>query len=89
MELKHCASSKTSVKSSRKYFVHLDWIRLARVHLHWYNTGVMYIAGRTFRAFREESHEYMSMHRKVHIEQQQSIQNEEILYILLVCSVFI
>jgi hypothetical protein len=23
IELKHCASSKTSVKSSRKYFVHL------------------------------------------------------------------
>ena len=29
IELKHCASSKTSVKSSRKYFVHLNWIRLA------------------------------------------------------------
>ena len=29
IELKHCASSKTSVKSSRKYFVHLHWIRLA------------------------------------------------------------
>ena len=28
-KLKHCASSKTSVKSSRKYFVHLNWIRLA------------------------------------------------------------
>ena len=26
---KHCASSKTSVKSLRKYFVHLNWIRLA------------------------------------------------------------
>ena len=29
IELKHCASSKTSVKLSRKYFVHLNWIRLA------------------------------------------------------------
>ena len=29
IELKHCASSKTSVKSSQKYFVHLNWIRLA------------------------------------------------------------
>ena len=29
IELKHCASSKTSVKWSRKYFVHLNWIRLA------------------------------------------------------------
>ena len=29
IELKHCASSNTSVKSSRKYFVHLNWIRLA------------------------------------------------------------
>ena len=29
IELKHCASYKTSVKSSRKYFVHLNWIRLA------------------------------------------------------------
>ena len=29
IELKHGASSKTSVKSSRKYFVHLNWIRLA------------------------------------------------------------
>ena len=29
IELKHCASSKTSVKSSRKYLVHLNWIRLA------------------------------------------------------------
>ena len=29
IELKHWASSKTSVKSSRKYFVPLDWIRLA------------------------------------------------------------
>ena len=29
IELKHCASSKTNVKSSRKYFVHLNWIRLA------------------------------------------------------------
>ena len=29
IELKHCASSKTSVNSSRKYFVHLNWIRLA------------------------------------------------------------
>ena len=29
IELKHCASLKTSVKSSRKYFVHLNWIRLA------------------------------------------------------------
>ena len=26
IELKHCASSKTSVKSSQKYFVHLNWI---------------------------------------------------------------
>ena len=29
IELKHCAYSKTSVKSSRKYSVHLNWIRLA------------------------------------------------------------
>ena len=29
IELKHCASSKTSVESSRKYFVHLNWIRPA------------------------------------------------------------
>ena len=29
IELKHCASSKTSVKSLRKYFVHLNWIRLS------------------------------------------------------------
>ena len=29
IELKHCASSKASVKSSRKYFVHLNLIRLA------------------------------------------------------------
>jgi hypothetical protein len=29
IELKHCVSSKTSVKSSRKYFVNLNWIRLA------------------------------------------------------------
>ena len=29
IELKHCASSKASVKSSRKYIVHLNWIRLA------------------------------------------------------------
>ena len=29
IELKHCASSKTSIKSSRKYFVHLNWVRLA------------------------------------------------------------
>ena len=28
IELKHCASSKTSIKSSRKYFVYLNWIRL-------------------------------------------------------------
>ena len=28
IELKHCAPSKTSVKWSRKYFVHLNWIRL-------------------------------------------------------------
>ena len=28
IELKPCASSKTSFKSSRKYFVHLNWIRL-------------------------------------------------------------
>ena len=26
IELKHCVSSKTSVKSSRKYFVHLNWL---------------------------------------------------------------
>ena len=29
IELKHCASSKASVKSARKYFVHLNWIRFA------------------------------------------------------------
>jgi hypothetical protein len=29
IELKHYASSRTSVKSSQKYFVHLNWIRLA------------------------------------------------------------
>ena len=29
IELKHCTSSKTRVKSSRKYCVHLNWIRLA------------------------------------------------------------
>ena len=29
IELKHCASSKTSVKSSRKYFVHINWIKLS------------------------------------------------------------
>ena len=29
IELKHCTSSKTCVKLSRKYFVHLNWIRLA------------------------------------------------------------
>ena len=29
IELKHCASSKTSAKLSRKYVVHLNWIRLA------------------------------------------------------------
>ena len=29
IELKHCASSKTSVKLSQKYFVHLNWIKLA------------------------------------------------------------
>ena len=29
MKLKHCVSSKTSVESLRKYFVHLNWIRLA------------------------------------------------------------
>ena len=29
IELKHCASSKISVKSSRKYSVLLNWIRLA------------------------------------------------------------
>ena len=29
IELKHCASSKTSAKSSRKYFGHLNWVRLA------------------------------------------------------------
>ena len=29
IELKHCASSKTSVKLSRKYFVRVNWIRLA------------------------------------------------------------
>jgi hypothetical protein len=29
IELKHCASSNSSVKSSRKYFVHLNWITLA------------------------------------------------------------
>ena len=34
IELKHCASSKTSVKSSRKYFVHLNWIRLATNPVH-------------------------------------------------------
>ena len=28
-ELRHCASLKISVKSSQKYFVHLNWIRLA------------------------------------------------------------
>ena len=31
IELKHCASSKTSGKSSRKYFVHLNWIRRATI----------------------------------------------------------
>ena len=29
IESKHCASLKTSVKLSQKYFVHLNWIRLA------------------------------------------------------------
>ena len=29
IELKHCASLKTSVKSSRKCFLHLNWMRLA------------------------------------------------------------
>ena len=29
IELQHCSSSKTSVKSSRKYFVHLKGIKLA------------------------------------------------------------
>jgi hypothetical protein len=29
IELKHCASSKTSVKLAQKYFVHLNWIKLA------------------------------------------------------------
>ena len=29
IELKHCSSSKTRVKSSRRYFVHFNWIRLA------------------------------------------------------------
>ena len=29
IELKHCASSKISVNSSRKYFVHLNWIKFA------------------------------------------------------------
>ena len=29
IELKHCASSKTSVKPLQKYFAHLNWIRLA------------------------------------------------------------
>ena len=28
VESKHCASSKTSVKSSRKYFVHINWFEL-------------------------------------------------------------
>ena len=32
IELKHCASSKTSVKSPPKYFVHLNWIRLHRTY---------------------------------------------------------
>jgi hypothetical protein len=31
IEWKHCASSKTSVKSSQKYFVHLNWIRLVPI----------------------------------------------------------
>ena len=29
IELKYCVCSKTTVKSSRKHFVHLNWIRLA------------------------------------------------------------
>ena len=29
IESKHCTSSQTSVKSSQKYFVHLNWTRLA------------------------------------------------------------
>ena len=32
IELQYCASSKTSVKSSRKCFVHLNWIRLATIN---------------------------------------------------------
>ena len=39
IELKHCASSKTSVKSSRKYFVHLSWIRLA-TNLSWLDSSI-------------------------------------------------
>ena len=39
IELKHCASSKTSGKSSRKYFVHLNWIRLA-TNPSWLNSSI-------------------------------------------------
>ena len=39
IELKHCASSKTSVKSSRKYFVHLNWIRLA-TNPSWFDSSI-------------------------------------------------
>ena len=38
IELKHCASSRTSVKSSQKYFVHLNWIRLA-INPSWLDTS--------------------------------------------------
>ena len=39
IELKHCASSKASFKSSQKYFVHVNWIRLAN-NPHWLNCSM-------------------------------------------------
>ena len=43
MNLKHCASSKTSVKSSRKCFVYLNWIRLA-TNLSWLDSSIGRVA---------------------------------------------
>ena len=39
IEVKYCASSKTSVMSSRKYFVHLNWIRLA-TNPNWFDSSI-------------------------------------------------
>ena len=65
--MKHCASSKTSVKSSRKYFVHLNWIGLA--------TNPNCIAGEQYANSNVDEESEAVAHQETYAQVVKSIKN--------------